>query len=386
MASTYLDASLGINVVGAREDFAGTPVDDLTAEEARYPFIVYTQGAVSPANAFLPAKGAGMNLTFGSGSAKTDYYLVAGTDPGQGNYMVRLAGATFTVPIDASDPANDRTDAVYIVVRDDPYDALSTARADLYYLVGTPGAGEPSPLGSWTAAAKLCTLVVPAAAIDLSGATLTDTRTFAGLVLYGNLSGAGLTLSGNVVVAGTVDGVDISTHAHTGSDSAAVSHTDLTDTATGDPHPQYLLESAFTKAAVDALNVDADTLDGINSTGFSLASHNHSGVYATVSHTHTGVYLPIGGTAAAATKLATARSISLSGDVSGSASFDGTANVTISAVVANDSHTHDTRYYTETESDGRFLGSGSHAASGADITVSTAAPSGGVNGDIWLKY
>jgi hypothetical protein len=41
-----------------------------------------------------------------------------------------------------------------------------------------------------------------------------------------------------------------------------------------------------------------------------------------------------------ASKLATARTISLSGDVSGSTSFDGSANVSITATVANNSHTH----------------------------------------------
>lgn len=45
-------------------------------------------------------------------------------------------------------------------------------------------------------------------------------------------------------------------------------------------------------------------------------------------------------TAAAATKLATARSIALAGDVTGSVTFDGTANVSITATVADDSHNH----------------------------------------------
>lgn len=48
----------------------------------------------------------------------------------------------------------------------------------------------------------------------------------------------------------------------------------------------------------------------------------------------------IGGNASTATKLANARTISLSGDVSGSASFDGSANATITATVADDSHNH----------------------------------------------
>lgn len=46
------------------------------------------------------------------------------------------------------------------------------------------------------------------------------------------------------------------------------------------------------------------------------------------------------GNSATATKLATARSIGLSGDVSGSANFDGTAGITITATVADDSHNH----------------------------------------------
>jgi hypothetical protein len=65
------------------------------------------------------------------------------------------------------------------------------------------------------------------------------------------------------------------------------------------------------------------------------------------SHTHTAAdvgALAVGANAVSASKLATARTISLGGDCSGSASFDGSANVTITAVVNNDSHTHATQY------------------------------------------
>lgn len=55
------------------------------------------------------------------------------------------------------------------------------------------------------------------------------------------------------------------------------------------------------------------------------------------------------GNAATATKLATARSIALTSGVTGSANFDGSGNISITATVVNDSHTHDTRYFTETE-------------------------------------
>lgn len=61
-------------------------------------------------------------------------------------------------------------------------------------------------------------------------------------------------------------------------------------------------------------------------------------------------------TATQANQLTTARTISLGGDVSGSASFNGTANITITATVVDDSHTHDGRYFTEAESNANYLG------------------------------
>ena len=58
------------------------------------------------------------------------------------------------------------------------------------------------------------------------------------------------------------------------------------------------------------------------------------------SHAHDTDYLGITATASKATKLATPRTISLTGDVTGSVSFDGSANAAITAVVGNDTHTH----------------------------------------------
>ena len=55
--------------------------------------------------------------------------------------------------------------------------------------------------------------------------------------------------------------------------------------------------------------------------------------------------------------LTTSRQIALDGDLTGSAAFDGSANISIVATVVDDSHTHDTRYYTETEIDSNFLNS-----------------------------
>jgi hypothetical protein len=62
------------------------------------------------------------------------------------------------------------------------------------------------------------------------------------------------------------------------------------------------------------------------------------------------------GNASSATRLQNARTISLTGDASGSVSFDGSSNVSIPIVIANNSHNHNDQYFTETESDNRFLG------------------------------
>lgn len=85
--------------------------------------------------------------------------------------------------------------------------------------------------------------------------------------------------------------------------------------------------------------LDADLLDGQDSSYYQNASNLNSGTIsdarlpATISSDTTG-------NAATATKLATARTIALGGDLSGSANFDGSGNITITGVVADDSHNH----------------------------------------------
>lgn len=64
---------------------------------------------------------------------------------------------------------------------------------------------------------------------------------------------------------------------------------------------------------------------------------------------------PSSGVAATADAWTTARTITLGGDLTGNVSIDGSADVTLTAAVVDDSHSHDGRYYTETEADGRFL-------------------------------
>ena len=99
--------------------------------------------------------------------------------------------------------------------------------------------------------------------------------------------------------------------------------------------------------------------------------------------------LASGGTAVAANKLANARTITLSGDASGSVSFDGSANVTLTVAVANNSHTHAATNITAGTLVAEVV-----AATGTDYTTSrlrniaagTAAPTSLTNGTIYLVY
>jgi len=87
------------------------------------------------------------------------------------------------------------------------------------------------------------------------------------------------------------------------------------------------------------------TVDGANATITYASGTDTWDFNKTVKGTFSGnitgnVTGDVTGNADTATTLATARTIELSGDVSGSASFDGSANVTITATIADDSHNH----------------------------------------------
>ena len=84
-------------------------------------------------------------------------------------------------------------------------------------------------------------------------------------------------------------------------------------------------------ADINAGTIDATVIGGTTAAAGSFTTINASG---TITGNVTGA---LTGNAATATKLATARTITLSGDVAGSASFDGSANVTITTTVQADS-------------------------------------------------
>ena len=81
------------------------------------------------------------------------------------------------------------------------------------------------------------------------------------------------------------------------------------------------------------------------------------------------------GNASTATALATARNIALTGDVSGNVNFDGTGNVSITTVVADDSHNHTIAnvdgLQTEIDTKAELAGSGSQSFSASTLNATT---------------
>ena len=82
----------------------------------------------------------------------------------------------------------------------------------------------------------------------------------------------------------------------------------------------------------------ARTIGGVSFNG--SANINLPGVNTAGNQNTTGSSASCTGNAATASTLQTARTIALGGDLSGSASFNGSANITITAAVTDDSHNH----------------------------------------------
>jgi hypothetical protein len=64
----------------------------------------------------------------------------------------------------------------------------------------------------------------------------------------------------------------------------SLDHSDLGGLTAGDPHTQYLLDSAHAADDHSALSIDADMVDGQHASEFAADDHNHTGVYAPEAH------------------------------------------------------------------------------------------------------
>ena len=240
--------------------------------------------------------------------------------------------------------------------------------------------------------------------VDAIESRSTDTN----LVLSANGTGVvavsdSLTVSGNLTVSGTTTTVNSETISLADNIIALNSNftsgsptedTGISVTRGGSASKTLLWDETNDKWTVGSETFVASTFEG-NLTG------NVTGNVSGSSGSTTG-------NAATATALATSRTIGLSGDVSGSGSFDGTGNLTITATIADDSHNHtianvdglQTALNTKYES-GSNVSLGTIASGAITITnatnaggtarnmyQSTSAPTSGDGavGDMWILY
>lgn len=179
----------------------------------------------------------------------------------------------------------------------------------------------------------------PTIAIGQAVAT-TSNVTFADITATGNAS-----ISGNLTVSGTTTTVNTETI------NLADNIILLNSNEAGTPSQNSGIEvERGTEANKTLVWDEAADKWTVGSETF-VAATVEANLTGNSTGTHTGAVV---GNADTATALAQSVSISLTGDVSGIASFNGAGNVSITTTVANDSHEHDGRYYTETESDTRY--------------------------------
>jgi hypothetical protein len=288
---------MGVRAIGARTDSGGGAVTDINAEEDRYANIFVAEGFISPANAFEPVPATGFDIDIGSGVTDEDYYVVEGQGVGQGNYVVRLNQAGDTVTVSAADLSNDRLDAIYLVVMDNAYDASGLTLPRLAVRQGDPGPSPalPGPDSAWLAYAIIGTVLVPAAAVDITECTVTDVRI----------------QSQSNVDAPTLEGFTAAAFATAAHDHDAT-YAALSHTGSGTGHPDAGgsdgMLTAADKAKLNAIEdgaednliateaivlvkqvdgsgsgLDADLLDGAEGSTFSTSGHTHDGSYYTES-------------------------------------------------------------------------------------------------------
>ncbi|PHS22129.1 MAG: hypothetical protein COA84_13185 [Robiginitomaculum sp.] len=168
-------------------------------------------------------------------------------------------------------------------------------------------------------------------------------------------------------------GVSLSGHTHVASN--------ITDFTTAS---NVTIDARVTKGFVDALNVDADTLDGIDSLGFSLSSHNHDATYVNVSGDTMTNGLAFGASVVVSPQDLT-RHLSLYGTIYGFSITNSTLNHVSGSVhdfyartvklarmdAAGTSSPNTVTVITREKGDARYLGLSGGALTGAITTSST---------------
>lgn len=151
--------------------------------------------------------------------------------------------------------------------------------------------------------------------------------------------GGNLTVTGNATIAGNLTFGDAATD--TVSFAADVNSNLLP--ATDDTYDLGAVGAEWRNLYIDGTaNIDTAAVDTANVATANVATLNVTGnadVDGDLTVTGT-INSSISGDAATAARLTTSRTIALGGDVSGAVNFDGSQNITINTIIADDSHNH----------------------------------------------
>ena len=196
--------------------------------------------------------------------------------------------------------------------------ALGTDTTGSY--VSSLVAGTGVTLANNTGETATPTVSIGQAVATTSNVTFANLTATGDTILQGNLTVSGTTTTVNTETINLADNIITlnSNEAGTPSQNSGIEVERGTET-----NKTLVWDEAADKWTVGSETFVAATVEA-NLTG------NSTG-------THTGAVV---GNASTATTLATERTISLDGDVSGTVSFDGSANVSITATIADDSHNH----------------------------------------------
>jgi cytoskeletal protein CcmA (bactofilin family) len=167
--------------------------------------------------------------------------------------------------------------------------------------------------------------------VNVQGATtLQDT-----LAVTSNVTvGGDLTVTGDATIAGNLTFGDAATD--TVSFAADVNSNVLP--AADDTYDLGAVGAEWRNLYIDGTaNIDTAAVDTANIATLNVTGNADVDGDLTVTGT---INSSITGNATTASTLATARTITLGGDVSGAANFDGSSNITITTVIADDSHNH----------------------------------------------
>jgi cytoskeletal protein CcmA (bactofilin family) len=167
--------------------------------------------------------------------------------------------------------------------------------------------------------------------VNVQGATtLQDTLSVTSNVTVGG----NLTVTGNATIAGNLTFGDAATD--TVSFAADVSSNVLP--ATDDTYDLGATGAEWRNLYIDGTaNIDTAAVDTANVGTLNVTGNADVDGDLTVTGS---INASISGVAATADALTTARTITLGGDVAGAANFDGSSNITITTVIADDSHNH----------------------------------------------